>query len=292
MSAPSNAPVDVTDDNTGAAPASGGGMRRNQSWVWDWSSKSPPPSQPGSRNSSQHGGNAFGKGSPTGTPGNSGHGGKLFSSLGTLRRNMSLGNMAAKQEVMARTGEAIAEKDNAKASSLMWVWGQSPPASNPGSRNASAHGGTAFANKFGNEDGSGKATQGRGGEPAVAVTGGGSMRRNSMSFLWNWSKYRDSPPASNPGSRNSSQHGGNAFAADFGGGDFGHPKEGEDEGEEGEAELQPTVEPPKSMKRNMSIGSFMWNWGGNRISPPQSRNSSLHGGTAFEAEATKVVVPK
>ena len=99
--------------------------------------------------------------------------------------------------------------------------------------------------------------------PAEVVVS--SMKR-SLSFLWDWSKYRGSPQ-STPGN---SLHGGNAFAAG---------KEEEEVNHGGSK--TPAIQPPKAMTKNHSIGSFMWDWGAQRVSPPSTPGSSLHGGSQF-----------
>lgn len=82
------------------------------------------------------------------------------------------------------------------------------------------------------------------------------MRRN-LSFMWDWAKFRDSPPAT----PHASLHGGQAFAT------------------AGEAEkTQLAVEPPKALTRDRSIGSFMWSWDAMRSSNTSSPNTSVHNG--------------
>ena len=77
--------------------------------------------------------------------------------------------------------------------------------------------------------------------------------------MWDWSKYRGTPPRT----PNASLHGGSAFTP---------------EGEPSKGNAVPTIEPPVAMRRNMSLGSFMWNWGVQRETPSTTPNSSLHGG--------------
>jgi len=186
-------------------------------------------SSPGSRNSSLHGGNRFGK----------------------MKRNVSFSEMNSKEEAMQKAGDAMKRNES---TSWLWVWGQSPPASQPSSRESSGHGGKLFA-----------------GETPTGQSPGG-MRRNSLSFLWDWAKYRTSPP-STPGN---SLHGGNQFGPS--------PPAEEDEAEGEAGEDMPAVVPPKAMTRQLSIGSYMWNWGAQRTSPASSPGSSSHGGNMYLTE--------
>ena len=194
LSVPSDAFTDVymaaTEDpyvvykvNTDS-PAKESNLRRNASWVWDW--KQSPNS---SRGASLHGGNAFG--SPPSREA-SGHGGSLFGA----------------------------------------------------GKEGSGHGGSLFG-KSGSREGS--------------QHNGNKMRRN-VSF----SGLGKEPP-----SREASAHGGNAFAA-----------EEEEEVNHGGSKT-PAIQPPKAMTKNHSIGSFMWDWGAQRVSPPSTPGSSLHGGSQF-----------
>ena len=91
-------------------------------------------------------------------------------------------------------------------------------------------------------------------------------------------KYREQDPNQTP---HSSLHGGNAFAPT-----------GSEQEEEVKEEM-PAIEPPKAMRKNLSIGSFMWDWGQQRPSPTSTPGNSTHQGTAFaDMAAMKEVVPK
>jgi len=183
----------------------------------------------------------------------SGHGGNLFKPM--------LSGLSGLASPVVSAGSTM--KRNA---SWVWDWKNQTP---PDSRGPSQHGGTVFAPCACPTDQTGAATGAEAPEEAPPA----GMRRNSMSFLWDWGKYRNTPP----GTPGSSAHGGNAFAP---------PKDGaEGEGEEEEEAprdpLQPAIQPPRSMVKNMSIGSFMWDWGQSRVSPPSTPGSSKHGGDAF-----------
>lgn len=195
------------------------------------------PSPPPSNAASLHGGNAFGPGSASGAAGGAGAPQIGVEEMhGTMRRNS-----------MSFVWD--------------WAWGRgTPPASrgvslhggnafggHPGSRNASAHGGS----EFGNTPQQQQLSAGQ----SEASSGGGGMRRNSMSFLWDWSQK--SNPGSEAGSRANSLHGGSAFA----------PKDGKDGETAGGAEA--------------TSAPSIWDWGWSRKTPPASRGASLHGGNAF-----------
>jgi len=291
-------------------PVAPGGMRRNDSSIWDWKATSPGSSENASghggglfgrnsRNASGHGGNMFGGILSTSREA-SGHGGNAF---GGMRRNVSFTDMAGgaitddPSRQQPRSREASGHGGNifrsgmsglsSLASGLVapvmpggglkrndsWVWdwkGQTPP----DSRNSSAHGGNAFAPTGAmDKTGAGEAPQQQQEEPPTD-----SVMRRSMSFLWDWGKYRSTPP----GTPGNSAHGGNAFA----------PPADEDEAGQAEDEqrdpLEPAIQPPKSMMKSMSIGSFMWDWGMDRKSPPGTPGGSKHGGNAFGPDGTAV----
>ena len=276
----------------------GGGRPRavSGSWMWEWM-QSPASSRnssahggnlfgPSSRNSSAHGGNLFGPASRGDGFGNSSlRGGNMFGGLfgskeqsspasalasspgsrnsslhggnrfGKMKRNVSFSEMQGREEAIDKASNALKRNES---SSWLWVWGQSPPASQPASRENSGHGGNIFA-----------------GEKPPSPTGqapAGMLRRNSLSFLWDWAKYRESPP-STPGN---SLHGGNQF------GPSPPVEEDETEGEAGED--LPAIVPPKAMTRQLSIGSYMWNWGAQRASPMSSPEGSSHGGSMYLAD--------
>jgi hypothetical protein len=271
-------------------------MPRNGSWIWDWKTSNPPstPSSTcNSRNSSLHGGGAFsplqslkegkqmagGDGllpSPPNSRNNSSHGGNIFGK--GMRRNVSWGTLAGRGNSSPRTvppddaGTAIPTATGGSmrrngSSSWLWNWGgQSPAPSTPNSsRDASAHGGNAVGGLLGLGSKEGTATP---------IPGVGKQRRGSLGFLWDWAKFRSSPPAS----RDPSLHGGNAFTP-------GQDDAAEGQGEEQEAHADgsdlPTIEPPKGMRRNLSLGSYMWHWGAQRTSPTSTPGNSHHGSSQF-----------
>ena len=258
-----------TEDSTEPPSKPVGGMVRAASWVWDWNTTSPASSQgdslhggkkfessnagspAGTRNSSAHGGKLFHNASPN----NSAHGGNLFGGL-KMKRNVSFNNLPddaperTSRNASAHGGNLFAPQPAGgmrRNGSEIWDWKASTP---PESRDPSAHGGNAWSNPAENA-------------PKEGFTEG--MKR-SMSFIWDWGKYRDEPPKTPAASRNASQHGGNAFAP---------PPE---------PSLEPAIQPPKAMTKNFSIGSFMWDWGQSRVSPPSTPGNSLHGGQQFVPE--------
>ena len=135
-----------------------------------------------------------------------------------------------------------------RMNSEIWDWKSSTP---PASRDPSAHAGNLFKPASTN----------------VEALGEG-LRRN-LSFMWDWGKYRTSPAPS----RNASLHGGDAFAL---------AADGDGEKAAKGGSLTPAFEPPRSMRKDLSIGSFMWNWAQARVSPPGTPAGSLHGGNRFE----------
>jgi len=210
-------------DNLPTSPRSS----RRDSWVWDWSTASPPASKPASREGSLKGGNFFGLGGGATSPTGSG--------------------------------------------SWVWNWSTaSPPASRPASRDSSLKGGNAFGGP--SPDG---------------------MKR-SQSWVWDWSTASapTSKPASRPASRDSSLKGGNAFGMPSSDGlkrslslnrmwDWGADRQSPDSSEHGGNDFTPDVsdapssalpfEPPKALTKNLSMGSFLFDWGAQRVSPPHTR---------------------
>lgn len=233
--------------------------------MWDWKGPSPASSTAASRNSSLHAGNAF-KPSPTTSRNSSLRGGNLWNQLqaeaggsphdSKMRRNVSFsGNVpenAPSRESSQHGGNLFGGMR--RTNSWVWDWMAS---SNPNSRDSSPNVSLHDKNNFG-----------PGGKYAVDVKqeqggGGGDMRR-SLSFLWDWGKFRNSP-VSTPGN---SQHGGSNFA----------PEEEQTVGSHGG---QLPYEIPKALTRGNSVGSFLWNWGWERSSPPRTPGNSSHGGNAF-----------
>lgn len=178
-------------------PAAAEDMRRSDSFLWDWNTKSPPAS----RGSSLRAGSVFSPPKPA---------------------------------------ELDTSSSMKRSSSSMWLWmTSSPTGSTSGSRNPSMHGRTSFAEGNHPERRSRNPSL-RGGsafapdQPPIDETRPSPtpMRRN-LSFMWDWAKFRDSPPAT----PHASLHGGQAFAT------------------AGEAEkTQLAVEPPKALTRDRSIG--------------------------------------
>jgi len=246
--------------------------------LFSWMGKSSPPSgsTPDSRGGSLHGGNRFGDSMP-GSRGGSLHGGNRFGKLkqGSEINLAGMASDASKAKVMNKAELAM---DGQESSSWLWVWmNRTPPASQPGSRNASAHGGNLFGSMFGSPSPTGGGPSPTGSRSGASEGDGSTlgMRRRSLSFLWNWGLYRPSPPQT-PGS---SMHGGNVF----------NPAEAaaqEGEGEEEEGAKEPAIMPPKALTRGNSIGSFMWDWGAMRPSPTQSPGGSQHGGNVFAKTQT------
>lgn len=256
-------------------------MQRSGSWMWDWKGPSPASSTSASRNNSQHAGNAF-QPSPPSSRNNSLHGGGAFKPSPPTSRNSSLHGGSLWNQQQAEAGGST--HGGSKMRRNVSFSGNVP--NNAPSRESSLHGGSLFggmrrnnswiwdwkANSNANSKDSSpngslhdKNNFGPGGEYAVDVKqdqGGGGMRR-SLSFLWDWGKFRKSP-VSTPGN---SLHGGSNFAP-------------EKEPKEPHGELP--YEIPKALTRNGSVGSFLWNWGWERASPPMTPGNSLHGGNAFK----------
>ena len=270
------------------------GMTRNSSWIWDW--KQSPAS---SRDNSSHGGNLWG--SKPDSLENSSHGGTLF---GPSRDNSTHGGNKMKRNVSfsqdltdlveGKKAPAWPDQSPSKSPPVMdgtgggmrrnksWIWDwktATPPASLPASRDNSLRGGNVFGAIFTPSapvisEISEETAPAQGGAGQAEAPGGlGEGLKRSMSFIWDWGKYRTTPP-STPGN---SLHAGSAFAGAF---------DKEEEGEEGEEarRMQPAIEPPRAMVKNHSIGSFMWNWGQSRVSPPSTPGNSLHRGNAWAAE--------
>ena len=80
-----------------------------------------------------------------------------------------------------------------------------------------------------------------------------------------------SPPAT-PGN---SLHGGGAFK----------PADATDEQEAADPAASLPFAPPKAMTKNLSIGSFLYDWGHQRVSPQSTPGNSLHGGSSFAPAA-------
>jgi hypothetical protein len=248
----------MVDGPIAETEATGSGMRRSGSWIWDW--KQSPPS---SNNSSKHGGKTFGgmfTSSPPSSKNSSKHGGMKFAAMDSTSsaertgfrppRNASFSDLAGgmltddPDRQAPRSREASGHGGNLfanafkRTNSFIWDWRQSPVNSTDttpnSSRNNSKHGGTLFRHMSG--------------EAAAPETEQPKMRRNA-SWMWDWSKYRGTPPQT----PNASLHGGNAWA------DGEQPAEGEGEdgeGEQGQLNQGPALEPPAAMRRNMSLGSF------------------------------------
>jgi len=232
-------------------------LKRSPSWVWDWKT-SPAPS----RGSSLHGANAFGSregsthgGNSSSSRENSAHG----DTTPKMRRNVSFSSeigLTPSRESSQHGGSVFGLRRNGS-----WLWDWQGASSAPASRDASLHGQSNFTPQSPVAE-----------EPDVtdgpeAPTGQGNGLVRSMSFLWDWSKYRQSP-ASTPGN---SLHGGNAFAAP--------PKP--DDATPPEPEESLPFKPPKAMQKELSIGSFLFDWGQSRVSPPGTPGASLHGGSNF-----------
>jgi len=220
-------------------------MARSASLLWDWnqSNRSSLLSSPmASREASQHGGDLFGVTSPSGTT--------------KMKRNVSFSDNLP-------TSPRSSRRD-----SWVWDWSTaSPPTSKPASREGSLKGGNFFG-----------------------LGGGATSPTGSGSWVWNWSTA--SPPASRPASRDSSLKGGNAFGMPSSDGlkrslslnrmwDWGADRQSPDSSEHGGNDFTPDVsdapssalpfEPPKALTKNLSMGSFLFDWGAQRVSPPHTR---------------------
>ncbi len=154
----------------------------------------------------------------------------------------------------------------------MWAWGAgrenpapSCPSTPAASREASLHGGNAFGGEAAKPRKAGETTmwdwqKGRpspessahAGTSFAALFGKGGEGSGHGGNAWNWGQDRTSAP----NSRNNSTHGGNAFAA-----------------------ASPEAQLKSTMRRNdLSIGSAMWQWGGEKGKSP---GASGHGQNNF-----------
>jgi len=233
------------DDAPSPPPPAPAGLSRNDSSVWDWVSRSPPSS----RGNSLHKGNVFtAESSPAGG---------AQGSPQAMRRSLS-----SLWFWETPSSPSSGSRPNSRANSVHkgTHFAPRPDGKHPErpSRDVSLRGGNVFANiKEGEEQISE--------EEQISTAELPMKRASSFSFLWDWAKYRGSPPTT----PHASLHDGNVFG--------------------GKAEpaglLQPAIQPPKGMIRDRSIGSFMWSWDKMRSSPEQSPittpNTSVHGRTRF-----------
>lgn len=210
-------------------------LPRRGSFLWDWTSASPPSS----RGSSLHGGNFFGSNASTPSSRNSSlHGGSRFAkkrnvsfpdsggSTGSYlwfwgqspapSRDSSLHgatNFASSDEGANAVQASPKELKRNSSFSFLWNWAQyrAPEDKTPSN---SLHGGNHFSDILQiDDDGANKdkdkGEQEKEGEPEPAILPPKAMTKNlSMgSFMWSWGAQRTSPP-STPGN---SQHGGSAY---------------------------------------------------------------------------------
>jgi len=181
----------------------------------------------------------------------------------------------------------------ARSASLLWDWNQSNRSSllsSPmASREASQHGGDLF----GVTSPSGTTKMKRNVSFSDNLpTSPRSSRRDSWVWDWSTASAPTSKPASRPASRDSSLKGGNAFGMPSSDGlkrslslnrmwDWGADRQSPDSSEHGGNDFTPDVsdapssalpfEPPKALTKNLSMGSFLFDWGAQRVSPPHTR---------------------
>ena len=89
------------------------------------------------------------------------------------------------------------------------------------------------------------------------------MRRNSskLSFLlWDWGRHRDATAEEDHNGEKSEE-------------------KGEKDADKKEKEV--AVQPPRSMQKSESIGSYLWNWSAMRSTPPTTPTTSVHGAALF-----------
>lgn len=239
--------TDVPDDTSS--------LRRSSSWMWEW--KQSPAS---SRNSSVHGGSLLGFSSREA----SGHGGSAFS---TSREGSMHGGSRMKRNVsfssdLTDGAPTIASpRGMRRTGSWVWDWATtSPPASTPASREGSLHNANEFTDRMPPLS---ERPQCDESEADSTTIGALEPLVRSMSFLWDWGKDRVSPPATPA----TSLHGGSAFLPD----------------EDATTPPEPAIKPPKSLVRNLSMGSFLFDWSAPtwRASPPSTPGTSLRGGSEF-----------
>jgi len=219
---------------SGSPTRASGASSPTGSWIWDWNTASAPASKPASREPSLKGGSAFGPGSPQ-QPAMK----RAGSWIWEWNTASAPASKPASRDPSLKGGSAFGpgspqQPAMKRAGSWVWDWNTaSAPASKPASRDPSLKGGSAF--------GPGSPQQ-----PA--------MKRNlSVSALWDWSFERPSPNDTPDGS----QHGGDESAPDV-----------------SDATEQTSALPyelPKALTKNLSIGTFLFDWGGQRVSPPHTR---------------------
>jgi len=263
-------------------------MPRNDSSIWDWPTASPPSSTPASSRdvtpsamrsafkSSREGSLRDGSAMVAGSRDGSLRGGILFDSSrensahggNRMRRNVSFTNIegtAVPERISVSLGPTAGLGSLRRNGSWLFDWhSATPPASLPASREPSVHGSSFYPKE---DVDFGLYPKEEVDAPPTGFVGG--MQR-SLSFLWDWGRYR---PASQPVTPGSSLRAGTAFGATKG-------------------DTEPAVMPPKAMTKSLSIGSYMWHWGGQRVSPPSTPGTSQHGAKAFAPEAlTPAAVP-
>jgi len=265
-SSPTTLKVDTSADP--GCESSPSGMQRNRSFLWDWRQPTPPESRSSSCNPSAHGGSTFsglGFGSSREA---SGHGGSLFgtrSAMSGSREGSLHGGTRMKRNVsfseLSNTNSREGSQHGStlpRTGSFLWDWkAGTPPMSRDVSRDASLRGGNLWPTQEAAQE---VPADFGGDQPPSSIADG---IKHSLSFVWDWGKYRQSPPPTPGGSL----HGGNQFVV-----------------EEEADPLKPAIMPPKAMTKQLSIGSFMWNWGQARASPPATPGASKHGGNAFAPE--------
>ena len=239
-------------------------MKRNDSSIWDWNTNVSPPSSlkgsnPGSRNPSQHGGNAFGR-----------------------RPSVSFSNL-----------EVLGDQDPARVQSPTSMYDKWP--SPPSSRGNSLHGGSNFANVGAAKspgDGAGAPAL-----PDEADAAGSKPFRRSMSFVWDWAWGRGTPPASRGASLHGGKHFANVNDESAPSADAVPPAAMKRRGSFSMWDWSSTPKPSESSSPDLTPnssregsqhggrrGSFLWDWSAGRRTPgsqPGSRNPSAHGGSAF-----------
>mmetsp|Transcript_36082 Transcript_36082/g.116533 ORF Transcript_36082/g.116533 Transcript_36082/m.116533 type:complete len:374 (+) Transcript_36082:64-1185(+) len=241
-------------------------------WNWRNGAASPPPSEPGSRQSSVHGGSQF-EGSQKGGAGlwfwrnghsreASAHGANAYHAAIAAARGGALppgGPLHSPEE-----GSQSPRKDGSLASvgssTSLWSWanGGSTPDSDA-EHSVSGGGGWNWAN-------------GRVGPPPdskdSSMHGSVSLSRDSSisGGIWSWAKGRQSPAQS----RDPSVDGGSHFSS----------------GPKSPGAVPPS---PGAVNYSSSHGGMpkstsntkLWSWGQGRPTPPASRDSSVKGGSHF-----------
>jgi len=231
--------------------------------LWDWTQGSVASTPTGSRESSRHGGNAYGR-----QPASIGKMPATDEHMTAAEREAVVKIQSTERgrdvRVTVARDMAIAEmKRSPSFGSSIWNWvaGKEAPPSAPSSRASSMHGGNAF-----------------------------SQRSRSGSMIWNWSDGRDPGPAS----RNASAHGGSAFAPSTPSRPQSRPSSVHGGGVMGRiwdwAEGRESPAPSLPPSRGASLhggGAFanLWDWAAGRNSGRDSnapsRDSSRHGGSKF-----------